>query len=453
MLVERDGKISTFQKEKYFNVHVGKGDLTADLEKVKTEEEAKRIAAACEKKQAVVSSLKRETKTVNPPKLYDLTTLQREANRYYGFTAQQPLDLVQTLYEKKLLPYPRDHSQVPDHHAILPTAQLEKQDVSALPQSEQKILNLVGMRLLCATGEKHTYAETQITLSCEGYAFKAKGKTVVQNGWKAIEELFKASLKTKEKDDPMKSLPEVHEGDVLDGVSASGTEHFTTPPKQYTEDTLLSAMERAGHDQFDDDTEKKGLGTPATRAGIIEKLVKSGFAERKGKSLIPTKDGCNLVCVLPEQITSPAMTAEWENTLMEIERGNADADAFLSGIVRMTGDLVKAYPFLSDAEAQRFGTGKEEIGKCPRCGSPVYVGKGNFYCSNKECSFCLWEDNKFFSSKKKKLTKKIAKELLDKGWCRVTGLYTPKKPQLYDAVIRLDDSGGKYVSFKMEFDR
>ena len=494
MLVERDGKISTFQKEKYFNVHVGKGDLTADLEKVKTEEEAKRIAAACEKKQAVVSSLKRETKTVNPPKLYDLTTLQREANRYYGFTAQQTLDLVQTLYEKKLLTYPRtdsqfitddmedtarqvisivcrqlplfsgvsvtpdiarvtDNSKVTDHHAILPTVQLEKQDVSALPQSEQKILNLVGMRLLCATGEKHTYAETQITLSCEGYEFKTKGKTVVQNGWKAIEELFKSSLKAKEKDDPMKSLPEVHEGDVLDGVSASVTEHFTTPPKQYTEDTLLSAMETAGNDQFDDDTEKKGLGTPATRAGIIEKLVKSGFAERKGKSLIPTKDGCNLVCVLPEQITSPAMTAEWENTLMEIERGNADADAFLSGIVRMTGDLVKAYPFLSDAEAQRFGTGKEEIGKCPRCGSPVYVGKGNFYCSNKECSFCLWEDNKFFSSKKKKLTKKIAKELLDKGWCRVTGLYTPKKPQLYDAVIRLDDSGGKYVSFKMEFDR
>lgn len=494
MLVERDGKISTFQKEKYFNVHVGKGDLTADLEKVKTEEEAKRIAAACEKKQAVVSSLKRETKTVNPPKLYDLTTLQREANRYYGFTAQQTLDLVQTLYEKKLLTYPRtdsqfitddmedtarqvisivcrqlplfsgvsvtpdisrvtDNSKVTDHHAILPTVQLEKQDVSALPQSEQKILNLVGMRLLCATGEKHTYAETQISLSCEGYEFKTKGKTVVQNGWKAIEELFKASLKTKEKDDPVKSLPEVHEGDMLDGVSASVTEHFTTPPKQYTEDTLLSAMETAGNDQFDDDTEKKGLGTPATRAGIIEKLVKSGFAERKGKALIPTKDGCNLVCVLPEQIISPATTAEWENTLMEIERGNADADAFLSGIVQMTGDLVKAYPFLSDAEAQRFGTGKEEIGKCPRCGSPVYVGKGNFYCSNKECSFCLWEDNKFFSSKKKKLTKKIAKELLDKGWCRVTGLYTPKKPQLYDAVIRLDDSGGKYVSFKMEFDR
>ena len=245
----------------------------------------------------------------------------------------------------------------------------------------------------------------------------------------------------------------VTENQTLSVSAASVKTGKTTPPKHFTEDTLLAAMENAGKEDMPDDAERKGIGTPATRSGIIEKLVKSGFAERKGKSLIPTNDGCNLVCVLPEQITSPKMTAEWENTLMEIERGNADADAFLSGIVRMTGDLVKAYPFLSDAEAQRFGTGKEEIGKCPRCGSPVYVGKGNFYCSNKECSFCLWEDNKFFSSKKKKLTKRIAKELLDKGWCRVTGLYTPKKPQLYDAVIRLDDSGGKYVSFKMEFDR
>ena len=248
-------------------------------------------------------------------------------------------------------------------------------------------------------------------------------------------------------------LPAVSEGDVLDAVSASVTEHYTTPPKQYTEDTLLSAMETAGNEAFDDDTEKKGLGTPATRAGVIEKLVKSGYAERKGKSIVTTKDGLNLVCVLPEQITSPAMTAEWENTLMQIERGQADGDKFLAGIVDMTASLVKAYPFLSDAEANRFDSGKEVIGKCPRCSSPVYVGKGNYYCSSKECSFCLWEDNKFFSSKKKKLTKKIAKELLDKGWCRVTGLYTPKRPQLYDAIIRLDDTGGKYVSFKMEFEK
>ena len=494
MLVEREGKITTFHKEKYFNVHVEKDGLTADMEKIKTEEEAKTIAAACDKKQAVVSSLKRETKTVNPPKLYDLTTLQREANRYYSFTAQQTLELVQSLYEKKLLTYPRTDSQfitddmegtarqvigiicrkvsifdglshdpdikritnnakVTDHHAIIPTFQLEKQDISELPESEQKIIRLVAMRLLSSTGEKHIYDGTSVTLSCEGYDFKTKGKTVVQEGWKAIEQRFKDSLKTKDKEEPEKVLPAVNEKDILSPVAASVTEHYTTPPKPYTEDTLLSAMETAGNEEFDDDTEKKGLGTPATRAGIIEKLVKSGFIERKGKSLVPTKDGNNLVCVLPEQITSPSMTAEWENTLMQIERGKADADKFLAGIVDMTASLVKAYPFLSDAEASRFESGKETIGKCPRCGSPVYVGKGNFYCSNKECSFCMWEDNKFFSSKKKKLTKKIATELLDKGWCRVKGLYTPKKPQLYDAIIKLDDTGGKYVSFKMEFDK
>ena len=494
MLVEREGKITTFRKEKYFNIHVTKDGLTADMEKIKTEDEAKAIAAACDKKQAVVSSLKRETKTVNPPKLYDLTTLQREANRYYSFTAQQTLELVQSLYEKKLLTYPRTDSQfitddmegtarqvigiicrkvsifdgmkhepdikritnnakVTDHHAIIPTVQLEKQDISELPESEQKIIRLVAMRLLSSTGEKHIYDETSVTLSCEGYEFKTKGKTVTQEGWKAIEQRFKDALKSKDKEEPEKVLPAVNEKDILSSVSASVTEHFTTPPKQYTEDTLLSAMETAGNEEFDDNTEKKGLGTPATRAGIIEKLVKSGFIERKGKSLVPTKDGNNLVCVLPEQITSPSMTAEWENTLMQIERGNADADKFLASIVDMTASLVKAYPFLSDAEASRFETGKESIGKCPRCGSPVYVGKGNFYCSNKECSFCMWEDNKFFASKKKKLTKKIATELLDKGWCRVKGLYTPKKPQLYDAIIRLDDTGGKYVSFKMEFDK
>ena len=494
MLVEREGKISTFHKEKYFNVHISKDNLTADMEKVKTEDEAKVIAAACDKKQAVVSSLKKETKTVNPPKLYDLTTLQREANRYYGFTAQQTLDLVQSLYEKKLLTYPRTDSQfitedmestarqvigivsrklplfegrihepdigritnnakVTDHHAIIPTVQLEKQDLTELPESEQKIIRLIAMRLLSATGEKHIYDETLVTLTCEGYEFKAKGKTVVQDGWKSVERCFKETLKSKEKDEPECPLPSLNEKDILSSVDASVTEHYTSPPKPYTEDSLLSAMETAGNAEFDDDTEKKGLGTPATRAGIIEKLVKGGFVERKGKSLVPTKDGNNLVCVLPEQITSPSMTAEWENTLMQIERGNADADKFLSGIVGMTSELVKAYPFLSDAEANRFDTGRESIGKCPRCGSPVYVGKGNYYCSNRECSFCMWEDNKFFSSKKKKLTKKIAAELLDKGWCRVTGLYTPKRPQLYDAVIRLDDTGGKYVSFKMEFDR
>ena len=494
MLVDREAKISSFQKEKYHIVQIAAGGMEAASERMGNAADAKALKAACETAQAVCVSVTREKKTEQPPRLYDLTTLQREANRYYGFTAQQTLDLVQSLYEKKLLTYPRTDSQfitedmestarqvigivsrkvplfegiihepdigqitnnakVTDHHAIIPTVQLEKQNPAELPESEQKIIRLVAMRLLSATGEKHIYDETSVTLTCEGYEFKAKGKTVVQDGWKSVERCFKETLKSKEKDEPERSLPSLNEKDILSSVDSSVTEHYTSPPKPYTEDSLLSAMETAGNAEFDDDTEKKGLGTPATRAGIIEKLVKGGFVERKGKSLVPTKDGNNLVCVLPEQITSPSMTAEWENTLMQIERGNADADKFLSGIVGMTSELVKAYPFLSDAEANRFDTGRESIGKCPRCGSPVYVGKGNYYCSNKECSFCMWEDNKFFTSKKKKLTKKIAAELLDKGWCRVTGLYTPKRPQLYDAVIRLDDTGGKYVSFKMEFDK
>ena len=494
MLAERDAKITLFHKEKYHLLRLTLNGAEAVSEKFTDPAEAEQAAAMCKGVTVTCTSVTKEQKKEQPPKLYDLTTLQRETNRYYGFTAQQTLDLVQSLYEKKLLTYPRTDSQfitedmestarqvigivsrkvplfegiihepdigritnnakVTDHHAIIPTVQLEKQDLGELPESEQKIIRLVAVRLLSATSEKHIYDETSVTLTCEGYEFKAKGKTVVQDGWKAIERRFKETLKSKEKDEPERSLPSLNEKDILSSVDASVTEHYTSPPKPYTEDSLLSAMETAGNAEFDDDTEKKGLGTPATRAGIIEKLVKGGFVERKGKSLVPTKDGNNLVCVLPEQITSPSMTAEWENTLMQIERGKADADKFLSGIVGMTSELVKAYPFLSEAEASRFDSGRETIGKCPRCGSPVYVGKGNYYCSNKECSFCMWEDNKFFSSKKKKLTKKIAAELLDKGWCRVTGLYTPKRPQLYDAVIRLDDTGGKYVSFKMEFDK
>ena len=494
LLVQREAEIQAFTSRPFYVPEITCGGLTASGDKLAEKQAAETIRRECDGQTASVLSVEKQVKTVQPPRLYDLTTLQRECNRIYGYTAQQTLDYLQSLYEKKLLTYPRTDSQfitedmestarqvigivsrkvplfegiihepdigritnnakVTDHHAIIPTVQFEKQDLAELPESEQKIIRLIAMRLLSATGEKHIYDETSVTLTCEGYEFKAKGKTVVQDGWKSVERCFKETLKSKEKDEPERSLPSLNEKDILSSVDSSVTEHYTSPPKPYTEDSLLSAMETAGNAEFDDDTEKKGLGTPATRAGIIEKLVKGGFVERKGKSLVPTKDGNNLVCVLPEQITSPSMTAEWENTLMQIERGNADADKFLSGIVGMTSELVKAYPFLSDAEANRFDTGRESIGKCPRCGSPVYVGKGNYYCSNKECSFCMWEDNKFFTSKKKKLTKKIAAELLDKGWCRVTGLYTPKRPQLYDAVIRLDDTGGKYVSFKMEFDR
>ena len=493
MLAERENRIKSFTKEKYFNVHISKDGFTADLEKISDETKAKEIAAVCNKKQAVVSSVTKERKTVNPPRLYDLTTLQREANRYFGFTAQQTLDLVQTLYEKKLLTYPRtdsqyitedmagtvqrvvsvicssiptlsacipeadiqrvvDNSKVTDHHAIIPTVQLERQDISALARTEQQILSLVSMRLLCATDKKHIYDETKVTLSCAGHEFKAKGKTVVQSGWKSIEELFRATLKGSDKEDDEPQIPEVREHDILPDVVSSVSEHFTSPPKSYTEDTLLSAMETAGNGDFDDDTEKKGLGTPATRASIIEKLVKSGFAERKGKSIVCTETGSNLISILPESVTSPTMTAEWENTLMQIERGNASADKFLKDIEIMTEELVRQYGSQS-VSSDLFVTEKETVGNCPRCGSPVHVGKGNYYCSNKECSFCLWEDNKFFSSKKKKLTRKIAEELLKKGRAKLKGCYSEKSGKTYDATVVLDDTGGKYVSFKMEFDK
>ena len=498
MLTDRDAAISHFQKEKYYHVRLDLSGADAASERISDKAEADALKGACEAGKAVCVSLTREKKTAAPPKLFDLTSLQRETNRIFGYTAKQTLDLAQSLYEKRLLTYPRtdssfltddmggtaadiiallceklpfmagadftpeiakvlDSKKVSDHHAIIPTMELAKADPDALPESEKNILTLAGARLLFATAEPHIYEAVTAVFSCAGTDFTARGKTVLAEGWKELERRYRATLKDKPEAEDGENegvtLPELSEGQNFPNPAAKVTEHTTTPPKPHSEASLLSAMERAGNGDTDPDAERRGLGTPATRAAVIEKLVKGGFAERKGKQLIPTQNGAALISVLPDMLTSPQLTAEWENTLMEIERGNADADAFLSGIVRMTGDLVKAYPFLSDAEAQRFGTGKEEIGKCPRCGSPVYVGKGNFYCSNKECSFCLWEDNKFFSSKKKKLTKKIAKELLDKGWCRVTGLYTPKKPQFYDAVIRLDDSGGKYVSFKMEFDK
>ena len=398
---------------------------------------------------------------------------------------------MQSLYEKKLLTYPRTDSQfitedmestarqvigivsrkvplfegiihepdigqitnnakVTDHHAIIPTVQFEKQDLAELPESEQKIIRLIAMRLLSATGEKHIYDETSVTLTCEGYEFKAKGKTVVQDGWKSVERCFKETLKSKEKDEPERSLPSLNEKDILSSVDSSVTEHYTSPPKPYTEDSLLSAMETAGNAEFDDDTEKKGLGTPATRAAVIEKLVKGGFVERKGKQLLPTKDGINLVCVLPDTLTSPQLTAEWENNLTQIAKGKADPAAFMEGIEDMARELVKTYPFLSDDKAQMFKPEREALGSCPRCGSPVYEGKKNYYCSNKECIFTMWKNDRFFEERKVTFTPKIAAALLKSGKVNVKKLYSPKTGKTYNGTIVLADTGGRYVNYRIE---
>ena len=495
MLVDRDAAISTFKKEKYYHVRLDLSGAEAASGKICAAEEAKELKAACEASRAVCTSLVREKKTAAPPKLFDLTSLQREANRIFGYTAKQTLDLAQSLYEKKLLTYPRTDSsyltddmeetaakviallcgtlpfmagmgfspeiarvlnskKVSDHHAIIPTMELAKTDLSALPESEKNILTLAGARLLFATAAPHIYETVTAVFSCAGADFTARGKTVLAGGWKDLERRYRATLKDKPEADDEDSadgtLPELAEGQSFDNPAAKVTEHDTTPPKPHNEASLLSAMERAGNEDTDPDAERKGLGTPATRAAVIEKLVSSGFVERKGKQLIPTKDGNNLVCILPDNLTSPKLTAEWENNLTQIAKGAADPDEFLSGIEAMARELVKSYPFLSDSDKERFKTEKPEIGKCPRCGCPVHEGKKNYYCSDRDCAFVMWKNDRFFEDRKVTFSPKIAAALLKSGKVKVKGLYSPKTGKTYDGTVVLADTGGKYVNYKIE---
>ena len=495
MLVDRDAAIMNFKKEKYYHVRLMLPGAEAASAKICAAEEAKELKAACEASAAVCTSLTRENKTAIPPKLFDLTSLQREANRIYGYTAKQTFDLAQTLYEKKLLTYPRTDSnyltddmeetaakviallcgtlpfmagmgfspeiarvlnskKVSDHHAIIPTMELAKTDLAALPESERNILTLAGARLLFTTAAPHSFEMVTAVFSCAGADFTARGKTVLAGGWKDLERRYRATLKDKpeadDEDNADGTLPELAEGQSFSNPAAKVTEHDTTPPKPHNEASLLSAMERAGNEDTDPDAERKGLGTPATRAAVIEKLVSSGFVERKGKQLIPTKDGNNLVCILPDNLTSPKLTAEWENNLTQIAKGAADPDEFLSGIEAMARELVKSYPFLSDNDKERFKTEKPEIGKCPRCGSPVHEGKKNYYCSNRDCSFVMWKNDRFFEERKVTFSPKIAAALLKSGKVKVKGLYSPKTGKTYDGTVVLADTGGKYVNYKIE---
>lgn len=494
MVVDRNSQIENFQKQKYFNIHLNLDGMDVVLEKVFEEEKAKQIQGECNGNTAVVTEVKTETKCVNPPKLYDLTTLQREANRYYGYTAQKTLDYTQSLYEKKLVTYPRTDSQylsddmgntaqnvisaiyevmddmaayrvdpavdrvldskkVTDHHAIIPTVEIRKQDLSELTTGEHDILKLIAQRLLCATATVHQYGETSVTVECAGNVFGTKGRKIVDPGWKSIEDAFKATLKEKNTKEAADKDITAEQGNTYSSVKSAISEHFTTPPKPYSEDTLLSAMEKAGNEDFDDDTEKKGLGTPATRAAIIEKLVANGYMERKGKQIIPTKAGHNLIVIMPDSVKSPKLTAEWENTLMQIERSEADGEEFLSGITDMITALVHQYHGISEEEKNRFASMKKEkevIGTCLRCGKPVYESEKSFYCSNKECNFTIWKESKFLSSMKKKVTKPMAVSLLKSGKVNVKGLYSQKKDKTFDATLVLDDTG-TYVNFKLDF--
>ena len=500
MLVDRDAAITTFKKEKYYHVRLSLSGVEAASAKIHAAEEAGNLKAACEAAQAVCTSVTREKKTVAPPKLFDLTSLQREANRIYGYTAKQTLDLAQALYEKKLLTYPRtdssyltddmggtaaqiaallagklpfmqgadftpeisrllDSKKVSDHHAIIPTMELTKTDLAALPESERNILTLAGARLLMACAAPHIFEAVTAVFSCAGQEFTAKGKTVLAEGWKGLERRFMATLKKKAdtEDDEENALsldvPPFAEGQTFDNPQAAVTEHFTTPPKPHNEASLLSAMERAGNEETDPDAERRGLGTPATRAAIIEKLVKGGFVERKGKQLIPTKSGIELVCVLPEVLTSPQLTADWENNLTQIAKGNADPDSFMTGIETMTRELVNTYPFLSDKEKERFKEEKPVIGKCPRCGANIYEGRKNYYCANRDCAFTMWKNDRFFEERKVTFSPKIAAALLKDGKAKVKKLYSPKTGKTYDGTILLADTGGKYVNYRIAIQR
>lgn len=427
MLVERETKIANFRKEKYYMAHVLMDGIDAATGRIDNKDKADEIVGACQNGQALVTSVLKEQKAVAPPKLYDLTTLQRDANRLFGFTAKQTLEYTQSLYEKKLATYPRTDSQflsddmgqtakgvieavlnflmfeenrmfnpdiervlnskkVTDHHAIIPTMEIEKADLAALPETERKILSLIANRLICATGEKHLYETVKAEFSCSGHTFAVSGKSVIHIGWKAFEDAFKRSFKitgNKEEENGEKKLPELSEGQIFNGVQGKVSEHFTTPPKHFTEDSLLSAMERAGNEDMDIDVERKGLGTPATRADIIEKLVGDGFVKREKKQIIPTEDGIKLITVLPDVVKSPKLTADWENALTLVSKGELSMEDFMADIENMVSELVHTYHEVSDEQKKMFAQEQEILGICPNCGGQVVKGKYGAYCTNK----------------------------------------------------------------------
>ena len=499
LLVQRESDIESFISKPSYVPEITCGGFTASGEKMTERSEAEKIRMDCDHNSAFVRSVEKQVKTIQPPRLYDLTTLQRECNRIYGYTAQQTLDYVQSLYEKKLATYPRtdsqyltkdmqataaslilwlrdnmpfgkgcagepdidrvtDDSKVTDHHAIIPTVEIARTDLTELPSGERDVLTLLAVRLLCATTQAHRFETVTAMLDCQGHTFTAKGKTILQSGWKEVERIHRMSIRqseTEHRENEDAALPVLKEGQTFETVSASLREGKTSPPKHYTEDTLLSAMENAGAEDMPDDAERKGLGTPATRAATLEKLVSAGFVERKKKQLIPTKKGRNLIAVLPDNIKSPILTAEWESMLKQVEHGELSATSFMDQIADMSRTLVKEHTAPEERFADLFpsskGTVHEAVGVCPRCGAPVYEGKKGFFCDNRECSFALWKDNRFFSSKKKSITKSVAAALLKEGRISMSGLYSEKTGKTYDAEVILDDTGGKYVNFKLEF--
>ena len=498
LLTEREQAVTGFQKEKFYTVDLDCGAFCLSSGRFKSRTDAEKLRKLCMGKKATVQSAQRQERAEKPPKLYDLTTLQREANRIYGYTAQQTLDYIQLLYEKKLATYPRTDSRyltedmaghlpalcrsvaaafpfasgfdgaveaaqvvcnakVSDHHAIIPTKEAAKANLEELPTGERNILSLIAARLLCAVcPEKHKFADTAVACICADTEFTAKGRMEISAGWKGLEQAFQDTLKSRpEAEKTQALLPELSRGETVAVKEAVLHEGTTSPPPRYTEDSLLAAMETAGAGDMPEDAERKGLGTPATRAATLEKLVSAGFVQRKKKQLIPTEKGTNLILVLPDNIKSPMLTAEWESMLKQVERGGVPAKDFMDGIADMIRALVREHAAPEERFAGLFPdakeNGREAVGTCPRCGGTVYEGKKGFFCDNRDCAFALWKDNRFFSSKKKSITKSVAAALLKEGRVSVSGLYSEKTGKTYDAVVLLDDTGGKYVNFRLEF--
>ena len=483
MIAERDDKIKNFVKEKHFTVEIGTEEFPAfaSSERIDDESRANELMNACNGGTAIVKSVKSETKTVNPPKLYDLTTLQREANRYFGFTAKQTLDYTQSLYEQKLVTYPRTDSQyitedmqetfenvvqtamditgirsdsvnsknvinnakVSDHHALLITLQAAECDISSLPDGERSILRLIAQRMITSAAKPHIYEATTAVLQCADTEFKASGKAVIENGWKEQEQQFKNGLKgsdEKEKAVVEKAMPPLSEGETLSPVIAENAEHWTSPPKAFTEDTLLSAMETAGNKDYDEnsDVEKKGLGTPATRAPIIEELIKHEYVVRNKKQLNVTEKGVNLISVVPDEVKSAKMTADWETELQAIERGEKNSDAFMNDINGYVSELVKKYGFVDEnSKFASVNREREIIGVCPKCGKNVVEFPKSYSCeSGKDgCGFVIW---KFVSEKS--VSAAQAKKLLEKRKTDLLKGFTSRKTgKPFDAYLVLKD--------------
>ena len=493
MVVMRDAAIRAFKPEPFYSAELKFRDFQAGGERMKEKAEAEKLVAeCCQAGSAIITKVEQKEKSEKPPALFDLTSLQREANRQLGFTAQQTLDYTQALYEKKLVTYPRTDSRyltddmaplvpelvsviqqsfqiqadvpapvnaaqvinskkVTDHHAIIPTKTAASYDISSLPSGEQAILTMLAVRLICAVGIPCLYAETVVEAECAGQKFRTKGKTATDIGWRRY--AGKPSEEA-EKNAGAGELPELSEGMTLELARVDLKEGKTSPPKRFTEDLLLSAMESASSDEFPAGVERKGIGTPATRAAIIEKLVQKGFIERRGdkktKYLCSTDKGNALVTVVPEQIQSPSMTADWEEKLLKIEHGEYDGDAFMGEISSMVSGLVKTYEAVKGADVL-MQPERKVIGSCPACGSDVCETAKGWFCRDKNCKFALWKENRFFQTLGKQMTEELAKQLVNQGKARLTHCYSKKSGRYYDTTVHVETGEDGAAAFKLEF--